>query len=188
QASEVFQWFFRPLGLTGALVLLGATLAGVGVIKALTAKYWLSSTCRSCGVHLLLAGSKETADMCTPCRGQIGDAFRGGDERERRLQTIGFHTRYVRICSVLLPGSGALWAGKEIRTITFGVLLALALAGVTVTLGGIREGVGLITSLQRIVLAVSIGASVLLWCVGALWSIWSFNVMQQRSNLPMPKR
>lgn len=186
--SDFMELFFRPLNGIWALGLLVLAFALTVVVKALAHKYWMSCTCRACGTHMLISGTKETSDLCTPCRGQIGEGVRGGEERERRLQTIGLHGKYVKICSVVAPGSGALWAGKEIRGAVYGVCLSLALGGVTMALGGARGGEGLLIALQDIMLWATVALSTVLWAGGVAWSIWSFNMMQQRSNVPMPKR
>jgi hypothetical protein len=93
------------------------------------------------------------------------------------------HRRYVNFASLLVPGAGALWAGKEMRVMIYGVALSTALGAVTSSLGGARIGDPLVSDLQA---AVAIWASLLafvLWAAGAVWGMRSFSLLQRTHNI-----
>ena len=69
-------------------------------------------------------------------------------EKERRALGIRMHRNYVRAVSVLVPGSGGLWSGKEIVTMVYVVLLSLSLAGLSSSLGA-REGGDILSELRN---------------------------------------
>jgi tetratricopeptide (TPR) repeat protein len=183
RGSDFFRMFFHPLSVRAALVFLGLILVASTFWKLLSRKLWVNNTCRSCGGLSLVVRSREAYDICTPCRVKIGGGIRAGEERDRRVRTIVLHRRYVRIVSVLVPGTGALWAGKEIRTLIFGVALSVALAGVSASLGGERAGDALVSELQGVASLWSAVLVAVLWTAGALWGIRSFYILQRVHNI-----
>lgn len=92
------------------------------------------------------------------------------------------HRTYVKTGSVLVPGSGGLWSGQEIRTLTYVAFLSLALAGVSSSLG-VREGGDIVSELQSIVTRCSLLVTGVLWLAGAAWGIWSFGKMQRELGI-----
>ncbi len=180
--SDFFEMFYRPLKPSGAFVFLIMAFLAAGIWKILSGRIWVHTTCRGCGSRSLSAGARESVDPCNQCRGQVGAGVRGGLERDRRAQWIRMHRRYVRICSVLVPGSGGLWAGKEIRTLLFGVVLALALGGVSASAGP-GQGGGIVSELRHTVTTWAIVVSALVWLAGAAWGIRSFDRFQSRYNV-----
>lgn len=183
-----FRSFFRPLSAFQELAFLGAVLVMAVGARLATWKGWVSGTCRACGVHLMISGSRDAADLCTPCRSQVGGGVREGEERNRRLLAIVMHRRFVQFASIAVPGSGSLWAGKEIRAMIYGMALSLALAVVSASLAGGRSGSSLIIELQSIIGAWALVATAVLWLGGAAWGIWSFADLQQRCNISGLKR
>ena len=146
-------------------------------------KLWVNCTCRVCGSRSMIIGNRDESDICTPCRAQIGSGIRAGEERDRRVQGILLHRRFVRLASIFVPGTGVLWAGKEIRTFVFGLMLAGSLAGVTTSLGIAAEGNPIVDSLQRSVLFFFLLSTTLLWFFGTAWSLRSFSSLQRRFNI-----
>ena len=118
----------------------------------------MNSVCRSCGASTLVVGSREATDICNACRAQVGKGIRGGEEREWRGLSISLHRRYVRACSVLFPGAGALWAGKEFRTMLYGILLSLSAGLFTVSWNAGRMAGGLIGDMQTDIWRAALGA------------------------------
>jgi tetratricopeptide (TPR) repeat protein len=178
---------YRPFPAVSALVVLVAVLAGGALIRVVASRIWLSGTCRVCGDPALMTGSRESSDLCTACRGRIGEGARSGEDRDRRILAVSMHGRYVKACSMLVPGSGSLWAGKTFRAMLYGLLLAAALGVVTVTLGGGGGGL-LTTSLREAFAAWAIGAAGAVWAAGAMWSIRSFTMLQRRHHIATLKR
>lgn len=183
-----FRPFFRPLSARAILWLLGAVVLLAAAGRIATAKLWTSGTCRACGIHLMILGSRESADLCTPCRSQVGAGIREGEERSRRILSIAMHRRFVWFTSVLVPGSGALWAGKEIRAMFYGMALSVAMASVSASLAGSRAGSPLVVELQSLVWVWAAGAAAALWLSGAAWGIWSFAGLLRRCNIAGIKR
>ncbi len=181
--SDFFIMFFHPLSVRISLIFLGVVLVSSTAWKLLARKLWVHNTCRACGSLSLVVRSREVHDICTPCRVKIGGGIRAGEERDRRVQTIVLHRRYVRIASILVPGSGALWAGKQIRTLLYGLVLSIALAGVSASLGGERAGDALVAELQGTVTLWSSILVALLWASGILWGIRSFYILQRVHNI-----
>ena len=106
-----------------------------------------------------------------------------GRERSRRVQGIVLHRRFVRLASLAVPGTGALWAGKEIRVLAYGAALSLALGAVTCSLGAGRAGGPLVAELQRSVTTLGMAAAAVLWAGGAAWGIRSFTTLQRDRNV-----
>lgn len=181
--GEVFHRFFHPLSPFGALFFLGIAYVWSMVWKAASLKLWVNCTCRVCGTRSMIIASRETSDVCTPCRAQIGGGIRAGEERDRRVQGIVLHRRFVRLSSIFVPGSGALWAGKEIRSFLYGLILAGSLAGVTTSLGINAEGNPIVYDLQQSVLVFFIVSSSVLWLFGVVWGLGSFSTLQRRFNI-----
>lgn len=175
--------FLRPFGPRGMLLLLAAVAVATAAFRAWTWKGWTSCTCRACGAQLTISGSREKADVCTPCRSQVPAGVREGQERTRRLLGIAMHGRFVRLASLAVPGSAGFWAGKELRTVLFGGMLSLSLAGLSASLAGVRSSSALILALQSIVFRLAAGAAVLLWAAGAAWGAWSFAQLERRCNV-----
>lgn len=172
---------FLPGGWGPAFLAAGCLWAAAW--RLLSRKVWLHSACRSCGTLTMVARTRETADICNSCRAQVGGGLRGGEERERRLLNIHQHRRYVRACTVLIPGSGALWAGKDLRAMVYGFAFCAPLGVLTVSLGGLAAGRGLLSDLQSMVTWAAIACAVLLWAGGAWWGWRSLEEMQLRYNV-----
>jgi tetratricopeptide (TPR) repeat protein len=151
--------------------------------KLLYRKIWVSSACRSCGASTLVVGSRESIDICNACRAQVGKGIRGGEESDRRGLSISLHRRYVRVCSILFPGAGALWAGKEFRTLLYGVLLSLSAGLFTVSWSAGKLAGGLIGDMQTDVWRAALGAVAVLWLFGAAWGWRSFETLQLHHNV-----
>jgi len=175
--------FFRPVPGDWGMALLAAGLAWMALWKLLSRKIWVSSVCRSCGAGTLVVRSREAVDICNACRSQVGKGIRGGEERELRGLGISLHRRYVRVCSVLFPGAGTLWAGKDIRTMLYGLLLSLSAGLFTVSWSAGRQAGGLIGDMQTDIWRAALGTVALLWLFGAAWGWRSFENLQLRHNV-----
>ena len=180
--SAFHSLFFRPVPGGWVLAFLAAGLAWLALWKLLSRKIWMSSVCRSCGAGTLVVGSRETTDICNACRAQVGKGIRGGEERERRGLSISLHRRYVRACSVLFPGAGALWAGKEFQAMLYGVLLSLSAGLFTVSWSAGRLG-GLIGAMQTDLWRAALAVFAVLWLAGAAWGWRSFENLQLYHNV-----
>ncbi len=180
--------FFRPLSSKSIPMFLCAGLIWTVLWKLLARKIWMHSTCRACGDRTLVVRSRETSDICTSCRVQVGVGFRPGEERERRTTQISLHRRYARACSVLAPGAGALWAGKDFRTLVYGVCLCVPVGMFTVSWGAARVAGGLVGDMQTDVWRVALGAVTVLWLFGIAWSWRSFERLQLNHNLTGERR
>jgi len=152
-------------------------------VKILSRQIWVSSVCRSCGARTLVVKSREAVDICNACRAQVGKGIRVGEERELRGLSISLHRRYVRVCSVLFPGAGALWAGKEFRAMTYGLLLSLSAGLFTVSWNAGRMTGGLIGDMQTVISRAALGTVAVLWLSGAAWGWRSFENLQVRHNV-----
>jgi tetratricopeptide (TPR) repeat protein len=175
--------FFRPVPGEWVMAFLAAGLAWEALWKLLSRKIWMSSVCRSCGAGTLVVGSRETIDICNACRAQVGMGIRGGEESERRGLSISLHRRYVRACSVLFPGAGALWAGKEFRTMLYGILLSLSAGLFTVSWSAGRLAGGLIGDMQTDIWRAALGVFAVLWMAGVAWGWRSFENLQLYLNV-----
>jgi len=175
--------FFRPVPGGWVTAFLAAGLAWTALWKLLSRKIWVSSVCRSCGAGTLVVRSREPVDICNACRSQVGMGFRVGEERELRGLSISLHRRYVRACSVLFPGAGALWAGKEFRTMLYGLLLSLSAGLFTVSWSAGRLAGGLIGDMQTDIWRAALGTVAVLWLFGAAWGWRSFENLQLRHNV-----
>lgn len=175
--------FFRPVPGEWVMAFLAAGLAWAALWKLLSGKLWRSSACRSCGAGTLVVGSREATDICNACRAQVGKGVRGGEERELRGLSISLHRRYVRACSVLFPGAGALWAGKEFRTLLYGVLLSLSAGLFTVSWSAGRLAGGMIGDMQTDLWRATLGGVAVLWMAGAAWGWRSFESLQLHHNV-----
>jgi tetratricopeptide (TPR) repeat protein len=175
--------FFRPVPGGWIPAFLAVAWVWAAVWKLLSRKIWMSSVCRSCGAGTLVVGSREATDICNACRAQVGRGIRGGEERERRGLSISLHRRYVRACSVLIPGAGALWAGNEFRTMLYGILLSLSAGLFTVSwsVGGLAGG--LVGDMQTDVCRAAAGSVAVLWLFGAAWGWRSFETLQLFHNI-----
>ena len=174
--------FFRPVPGGWVLGFLAAGLAWVALWKLLSRKIWMSSVCRSCGAGTLVVRSRETTDICNACRAQVGKGIRGGEERERRGLSISLHRRYVRACSALFPGAGALWAGKELQAMLYGVFLSLSAGLFSVSWSAGRIG-GLIGAMQTDLWRAALAVFAVLWLVGIAWGWRSFENLQLHHNI-----
>ncbi|MGB7629901.1 MAG: tetratricopeptide repeat protein [Candidatus Deferrimicrobium sp.] len=181
--SAFHDMFFRPVPGGWVLAFLAAGWVWMALWKLLSRKIWMSSVCRSCGASTLVVGSREATDICNACRAQVGKGIRGGEERERRGLSISLHRRYVRACSILFPGAGALWAGKEFRTMIYGILLSLSAGLFTVSWSAGRLTGGLIGEMQTDLWRAALGAVVVLWLFGAAWGWRSFESLQMYHNV-----
>ncbi|MGA8752245.1 MAG: hypothetical protein WB712_01210, partial [Candidatus Deferrimicrobium sp.] len=183
RGSAFHDLFFRPVPGEWVLAFLAAGWVWIALWKLLSRKVWMNSVCRSCGASTLVVGSREATDICNACRAQVGKGIRGGEERERRGLSISLHRRYVRACSILFPGAGALWAGKEFRTLLYGILLALSAGLFTVSWSAGRLAGGLIGDMQTDLWRAALGAVVVLWLFGAAWGWRSFESLQLHHNV-----
>jgi hypothetical protein len=181
--SSFHALFFRPIPGEWVPALLAAGLAWTALWRLLSRKIWVSSICRSCGAGTLVVRSREAVDICNACRAQVGKGIRGGEESELRGLCISLHRRYVRACSVLFPGAGALWAGKEFRTMVYGLLLSLSAGLITVSWSAGRLAGGLIGDMQTDIWRAALGAVAVLWLFGAAWGWRSFENLQLRHNV-----
>ncbi|MBP2677763.1 MAG: hypothetical protein H6Q82_828 [Deltaproteobacteria bacterium] len=175
--------FFRPVPGEWVTAFLAAGLAWMALWKLLSRRIWVSSICRSCGAGTLVVRSREAVDICNACRAQAGKGIRVGEERELRGLSISLHRRYVRVCSVLFPGAGALWAGKEFRTMLYGLLLSLSAGLFTVSWSAGTLAGGLIGDMQADVWRAALGTVAILWLFGAAWGWRSFENLQLRHNV-----
>ena len=183
RGSAFHDLFFRPVPGEWVLAFLAAGWVWIALWKLLSRKVWMNSVCRSCGASTLVVGSREATDICNACRAQVGMGIRGGEERERRGLSISLHRRYVRACSILFPGAGALWAGKEFRTMLYGILLSLSAGLFTVSWSAGRLTGGLIGDMQADLWRAALGAVVVLWLFGAAWGWRSFESLQLHHNV-----
>jgi len=183
RGSPIHARFFRPLPGGWVTAFLAAGLAWTALWKLLSRKIWVSSVCRSCGAGTLVVRSREAVDICNACRAQVGKGFRSGEERELRGLSISLHRRYVRACSVLFPGAGALWAGKEFRALLYGLLLSLSAGLFTVSWSAGRLAGGLIRDMQTDLWRAALGTVAVLWLFGAAWGWRSFESLQLRHNV-----
>ena len=165
------------------MAFLAAGLVWALLWKLLSLKIWRSSVCRSCGAGTLVVGNREATDICNACRAQVGKGIRGGEERELRGLSISLHRRYVRACSVLVPGAGVLWAGKEFQAMLYGILLSLSAGLFTVSWSAGRLAGGLIGDMQTDIWRAALGAIAVLWLAGAAWGWRSFENLQLNHNV-----
>jgi len=175
--------FFRPVPGKWVMALLAAGLAWMAVWKLLSRKTWVSSVCRSCGAGTLVVRSREDVDICNACRAQVGRGIRGGEERELRGLSISLHRRYVRACSVLFPGAGALWAGKDFQVLVYGIFLSLSAGLFTVSWSAAMLESGLIGDLQTDIWRAALGSVAFLWLAGVAWGWRAFENLQLRHNV-----
>lgn len=185
--GEYSRLFFRPLNpKTAPFFLLFVWLCSA-LWKFLSLRVWVQTTCRGCGAQTLVVGIRETTDFCNMCHAKVGWGVRAGEEKERRALGIRMHRNYVRAASVLVPGSGGLWSGKETGTMVYVVLLSLSLAGLSSSLGA-QEGGDILSELQSIVARWAVFTSAVLWAAGAAWGIRSFGRMQRSLGITREKR
>jgi tetratricopeptide (TPR) repeat protein len=185
--GEYNRIFFRPLTPeTAPLFLILVWLCSV-LWKFLSLRVWVQTTCRGCGAQTLVVGIREATDFCNMCHAKVGWGIRAGEEKERRALGIRMHRNYVRAASVLVPGSGGLWSGKEIVTMVYVVFLSLSLAGLSSSLGA-RTGGDIISELQSIVAHWAVFTTAVLWAAGAVWGIRSFGKMQRSVGITGEKR
>jgi hypothetical protein len=175
--------FFRPVPGEWVPLFLAVGWIWAALWKLLARKIWMHSVCRACGTHTMVVGSRETTDICNSCRAQVGMGVRTGEEREQRGLRILLHRRYVRACSVLFPGAGALWAGKELQAMLYGILLSLLAGLFTVSWDAGRHAGGMIADMQVDVWRAALGTVVLLWLVGASWGWRAFETLQMNHNI-----
>lgn len=176
--GELYRRFFRPLSPGVALLFLfGVWLISV-VWKFFSLRVWVHTACRGCGTRTLIVGIREATDFCNMCRMQVGWGIRAGEEKDRRIQGIRMHRNTVRAGSVVVPGSGGLWSGKEGWTMVYVVLLCLSLAAVSVSIGARGKG-DILSHLESIVARWAFLVTGVLWIIGAAWGIRSFGRMQQ---------
>lgn len=180
--SDFYRLYFRPLTPAISLAFLGIVWLVAGAWKILSLKVWVNRTCRGCGVNTLIVGSRETYEFCNQCRSRIGGADDDSGEPDRRGQGIGLHRFYVYACSTMVPGTGWLWAGKEIRTMLYGILLSLSLGLLSSSAGARGEG-SIVSDLQKMVFVLATGATAILWLAGSVAGIRSFREMQRMQGI-----
>lgn len=188
RGSAFHDRFFRPVPGGWVLAFLAAWWVWAVLWKLLSRKIWMSSVCRSCGAGTLVVGSRDGSDICNACGAGVGEGIRGGEESERRGLSISLHRRYVRACSVLFPGAGTLWAGKEFRAMLYGILLSLSGGLFTVSWSAGRLGGGLIGDMQGDLWRAALGAVAVLWLAGAAWGWRSFGNLQFLHNVSGERR
>jgi hypothetical protein len=185
--SPLYRFFFRPLPGAWVVVFLAVGWIWTAAWKVLSSKVWMHSACRVCGTRTLVVGGREASDICNPCRAQVGGGLGRGDERGQRVLNIVLHRRYVRACSVAIPGAGVLWAGKDFPALVYGIFLSVALGAVTVTLGAGMGAPSLVSDMVRGILIAAAGALVLLWAFGVFWGWRSFESLQLNYNVSMQR-
>jgi tetratricopeptide (TPR) repeat protein len=183
RGSAFHDLFFRPVPGKWVPAFLAAGWIWALLWKLIYRKIWVSSVCRSCGAGTMVVGSREATDICNACRAQVGKGIRGGEERDRRGLIISLHRRYVRACSILFPGAGALWAGKEFRASLYGLLLSLSAGLFTVSWSAGRLAGGLVGDMQTDIWRGALGAVAVLWLFGAAWGWRSFETLQLDYNI-----
>jgi hypothetical protein len=176
--GELYRRFFRPLSPGVVLIFLFVVWLASVIWKFVALRVWVHTACRGCGTRTLIVGIREVTDFCNLCRMQIGWGIRAGEEKDRRIQGIRMHRNTVRAGSVVVPGSGGLWSGKEGRTMLYVALLCLSLAAVSVSIGARGRG-DILSDLESIVAWWSFRVTGVLWIIGAAWGIRSFGRMQQ---------
>ena len=176
--GKVYRMFFRPLSPGVALLFLFVVWILSVIWKFLSLRVWVHSACRGCGTRTLIVGIREATDFCNMCRMQVGWGIRAGEEKERRIQGIRMHRNTVRAGSVVVPGSGGLWSGREGWTMVYVVLLCLSLAALSVSIGARGKG-DILSDLQSIVARWAFLVTGVLWIIGAAWGIRSFGRMQR---------
>jgi tetratricopeptide (TPR) repeat protein len=180
--GEHYRMFFRPLTPRVAILFLVLVWLSSVLWKIYSMRIWVHNTCRGCGTQTLVVEIREASDFCNMCHAQVGWGIRAGAEKERRALGIRMHRNYVKAVSLLLPGSGGLWSGKELRTMVYVVFLSLSLAVLSLSLGA-REAGDIISDLQSIVARCAILVTAVLWLVGAAWGIRSFEKMQKKIGI-----
>ena len=185
--GEYYRMFFRPLTPRVAILFLVLVWLSSVIWKIYSMRVWVHNTCRGCGTQTLVVGIREASDFCNMCHSQVGWGIRVGEERERRALGIRMHRNYVKAVSFLLPGSGGLWAGKELRTMVYVAFLSLSLAFLTLSLGA-QEAGDIVSELQSIVARWGILVTVVLWLAGAVWGIRSFEKMQKTIGITGERR
>jgi tetratricopeptide (TPR) repeat protein len=180
--GDYYRMFFWPLPTRAVFLFLVLVWMSSVAWKVLSLRVWVHNTCRACGTKTLIVGIREATDFCNMCRAQVGWGFRAGEEKERRGQGIQMHRNYVKAGSVLVPGSGGLWSGKEIRTMAYVALLSLALGGVSSSFGA-REVGDIVSELQSVVALWTLLVAGVVWLAGAAWGIWSFGKMQRNLGI-----
>ncbi len=176
--GEYYRMFFRPLTPQIAILFLVLVWLSSVVWKIYSMRVWVHNTCRGCGTQTLVVGIREASDFCNMCHAQVGWGIRVGEEKERRALGIRMHRNYVKAVSFLLPGSGGLWSGKELRTMLYAGMLSLSLAALSLSLGAQETG-DIVSELQSIVARWSVLVTAVLWLAGAAWGIRSFEKMQK---------
>jgi len=185
--GEYYRMFFRPLTPRVAILFLVLVWLSSVVWKIYSMRVWVHNTCRGCGTQTLVVGIRETSDFCNLCHAQVGWGIRVGEERERRALGIRMHRNYVKAVSFLLPGSGGLWAGKELRTMVYAAFLSMSLAVLSLSLGA-QEAGDIVSELQSIAARWAILVTVVLWMAGAAWGIRSFESMQKTIGITKGRR
>src|SRR5512140_84006 len=175
--------FFHPVPVRWVPAFLAAGWVWAVLWKLLSRKIWMSSVCRSCGAGTLVVGSREATDICNACRAQVGKGIRGDEESAWRGLSISLHRRYVRACSLLFPGAGVLWAGKEFQAMLYGILLSFFAGLLTVSWSAGRLAGGLIGDMQTDIWRMALGAVAVLWLFGAAWGWRSFETLQLNHNV-----
>jgi tetratricopeptide (TPR) repeat protein len=180
--SDIFRIYFHPLTPALSLLFLGGALLVAGAWKVLSLKIWVHRTCRSCGTKTLIVGSRETHEFCNQCRSRIGGAQIDSGEPDRRGQGIVMHRIYVCVCAMLVPGTGWLWAGKEVRSIVYGILLSLSFALLSSS-SGAQGGGSIMSDLQQMVFFLAIAVTAILWLAGSVSGVRSFRNLQHMMGI-----
>jgi tetratricopeptide (TPR) repeat protein len=181
--SPVHRFLFQPLPGKWVPVFMGFGWIWTMMWKPLSRKIWMHSTCRPCGTRTLVVGGPENVDICNACRAQVGGGIRSGEERGQRILNITLHRRYVRACSILFPGAGAFWAGKDLSSMIYGFFLSLSLGVVTVSTGAGGVAPSLISAMLGGLTWAASAVVAVLWLFGAAWGWRSFDALQAKYNI-----
>jgi len=180
-------FLFRPLPKILVLPFVAIGCLWILLRRPLLSNAWKHNACRSCGVCLLAGGDIDAAGICGRCRTQVGVAINEGEDRETWLHTIAMHGRYVKACSVVVPGAGAFWAGKTVSLLIYGILLSLLLGGMTVSVGTENTPSLMISGIMKGITPVMSAVLFLVWVSGIAWSWRAFDSLRFKYNI-VPRR
>ena len=181
--SSVLRFLFRPLPNRLVAPLIAFLFIWMLLSRALTSGIRLHDVCRSCGVRSIAAGDVGPADICRQCDAQAGRGDKSGEDREIQRCLMDMHRRYVKACSVVAPGAGALWAGKTVSFLVYGIMFSLLLGVLTVSAGAENASSPLTSAVAKGVASGALMALALLWLLGVAWSFRSFDSLRRRYNI-----
>ena len=173
----VFRFLFRPL--PKILVL---PFVIIGCLWILLCR-WKHSACRPCGVFVIMEGDVDVDDICSRCRLRANEVINIVDAQEAQLRAIVAHGRYVKACSVVVPGAGAFWAGKTVSLLAYGILLSLLLGILTISMGVENSTSPMIPGIMKWITRGISAALLILWMSGIVWSWRSFDSLRLKHNM-----